>query len=78
MIGSGNSEHITSLIASFTQSNEALIRQLNQIMYWFRGALGRDDVWAMSHLERELAISFINDRFKEAGELMKNRIPVFI
>jgi hypothetical protein len=32
----------------------------------------------MSHLEREMAVAFINERFKDASEMMKNRIPVFI
>ena len=50
----------------------------NQMMYYFRGSLGRDDVWALSYLERELMITFLNERFKEAGDLMKKKIPVFI
>jgi len=78
VIGSKNSEVITSVISSFTQQNEALIKQINQLMYYFRGALGRDDAWALCHSERELAIIFINERFKDAGDLMKKNIPVFV
>ena len=78
MIGTNNNEIITSVISAFTQQNEALIHQLNQLLYYFRGALGRDDVWAMSFIEREMSIAFINDRFKEAKDLIKNNVPVFI
>jgi hypothetical protein len=66
------------MISSFTRQNESLIHQINQLMYYFRGSLGRDDAWALSYVEREIAISFINDRFKDAGEMMKAQIPVFV
>ena len=78
MIGSGNPEVISSVISSFTRQNEAFIKQLNQMMYWFRGSMGRDDLWVMSYAERELAIAFLNERFKEASDLMKKHVPVFL
>jgi len=78
VIGSNNSVVISSVIASFTRQNEDLVKSLLQLQYYFRGALQRDDVWGMSHVERELAIDFVNSRFKEAGELMKKQIPVFL
>lgn len=65
------------LINSFARDNEALFDQLYQIQYYFRGALTREDTWAMSAVEREKAIEFLNKRFKEVGELIKNRVPVF-
>lgn len=43
-----------------------------------RGSLNRDDVWAQSHVEREMIIEFLNERFKDAGDMMKKQIPVFI
>lgn len=76
MIGSGDNEIISSVISSFTRQNEALIKQLQQLMYYFRGSLGRDDAWAMCYAERELAISFLNDRFKEVGEIWKKQKQV--
>ena len=78
MIGSNDPEIIRSVISSFTLQNEALVNQLYQLMYYFRGALGRDDAWSMSFIEREMAITFINERFKDAADLMKKQIPVFL
>ena len=78
MIGSGNNEIITSVISSFARQNEGLIKQINQMMYYYRGSLGRDDAWALSHVEREMMIEFLNERFKDAGDMMKKQIPVFI
>ena len=78
MIGSHNNLIISSVISSFTRQNEELMKSLLQLQYYFRGSLTRDDVLAMSFVEREIAIGFLNDRFKEAGELMKRQIPVFL
>ena len=78
MIGSHNNLIISSVISSFTRQNEELMKSLLQLQYYFRGSLTRDDVLAMSFSEREIAIGFLNDRFKEAGELMKRQIPVFL
>ena len=78
MIGSGNNAVIASVITSFTRQNEELIKSLQQLLYYYRGALGRDDAFAMSHAERELCIGFLNDRFKDAGVMIKKQIPVFI
>jgi hypothetical protein len=78
VIGSRNIDIINSTISSFTQQNEFLIKQINQLMYYFRGSLGRDDAWALSPIEREIMIEFLNDRIKDAGNLMKKNIPVFI
>lgn len=78
MIGTRNPEFITTMISSFTQANEVLANTINQIMYYFRGSLTRDDAWAMCFTEREIAVQFINDRFKDAQEMMKAQIPVFV
>jgi len=71
VIGTNNGELIQTVINSFTRDNEALIEQLNQILYWFRGAMTRDDVWALTPAERDRAVDFLNKRMKEAGDLMK-------
>ena len=47
-------------------------------MYYFRGSLTRDDAWALTYVERELCIDFLNRRFKEAGDMIKNKISPFI
>lgn len=78
MIGFNDTEVIASVISAFTRQNEDLVKSIYQLMYYYRGALGRDDVWSLSHAERELAIEFLNERFKDAGELIKKQIPVFL
>ena len=78
MIGERNDEIIRQVIASYTRQNEDLVKTLITFQYWFRGAMNRDDAWALSPIEREMAITFINDRFKEAGDLIKKDIPVFL
>lgn len=78
MIGSGNNEIIASVISSFTRQNEELVKSLQQLLYYYRGALGRDDVFALSHAEREICVNFLNERFKDAGDMIKKQIPVFV
>lgn len=78
MIGSGDRFIINEVLTSYVKENEILVDQLESILYWFRGAITRDDVWAMSPHEREKSIDFINKRFKEAGELMKKNIQSFL
>jgi len=78
VIGSNDNEWINHTLSSFTRENEALYKQLMSIQYWFRGALNRDDSFALSYLERETYIEFINARFDSASDLMKKQIPVFI
>jgi hypothetical protein len=78
VIGTKNPETITSVISSFTRQNEALLDVINQLLYYFRGSIGRDDAWALSFTEREMMISFLNKRFEEAGEMIKKKIPVFL
>lgn len=78
MIASKNPKVIDLIIKAFAQQNENLVKYLLRLQYYFRGSLSRDDVWAMSYAEREIATEFLNDRFKEAGDFMKKQIPVFI
>lgn len=78
MIATRDERIIATLIKAFTQQNQDLIKTLLQLQYYFRGALNRDDVWAMSPAERELAVEFLNGRFKDAAEMMKKEIPVFL
>ena len=54
-----------------------LVKSIFQISYYSRGAWSRDDVWAMSPMERDRAVEFINERFTEVNELIKKQIPVF-
>jgi hypothetical protein len=73
-----NKKLIDEMLRSFTSSNEQLINVLIQLQYYMRGAMSRDDVWALSPSERDLYLEFINKRFKDAGEMIKKQIPVFI
>lgn len=54
-----------------------MVKSIQQIGYYNRGFYNRDDVWAMSPMERDRAIEFLNDRFKEVNDLIKKEIPVF-
>lgn len=78
MIGSKNQELIGQVISSFNRENDALVDQLLQILYWFRGSVTRDDVWQLTPYEREKYVEFLNKRFKDAGDLMKKQVPVFL
>ena len=78
MIETNDADLTVALINSFTQQNEILIKSLMNILYRFRGALNREDIWMMSPIERDYAVDFINERIKEAGDLIKKQIPVFI
>lgn len=66
------------MIAAFTRDNDRLFDQLQHILYYFRGALGRDDVWRLNPYEREKAVEYINQRMKDAGDMMKKQVPVFL
>lgn len=77
MIGSNDQQVITRVFKSFETENEALVKAVQQIGYYNRGFYTRDDVWAMSPMERDRAIEFLNERFKEVNDLIKKSIPVF-
>jgi hypothetical protein len=77
VIGCCNSEEIRWVIDSFARENDTLIKQLNQIQYYSRGAINRTDAWSMCATEREQIIDFINDRIKDAGEMIKRGISVY-
>jgi len=66
------------MMRAFTSANEQLINLLIQLQYYMRGSMSRDDVWALTPSERDLYLEFINKRFKEAGEMIKKQIPVFL
>jgi len=71
-------EVINSVLTSFTLENEALVNLLFQLQYYFRGALSRDDVWAMSPAERDIAIRFLEKRFKDAEKAQKTGLHQFL
>lgn len=78
MIGSNNPDLIQQVIAFYNRDNDILVDQLLSILYWFRGAITREEVWQLTPYEREKALEFLNKRFKDSGELMKKNIPVFL
>lgn len=78
MIGTGKTELIELVINTFSRENDQLMDQLISILYWYRGAITRDDVWQLTPYEREKHIEFLNKRFKDAGDMMKKQISVFV
>lgn len=78
MIGTNNQGLIQQVISIYSTENNNLVDQLLSILYWFRGAITREEVWQLTPYEREKSIEFLNKRFKEAGDMMKKQIPVFI
>ncbi len=71
MIETADQALITRVLEGFAAENDALMSQMLDIQYYFRGALGRDDMWMMSPIEREHAVDFLNKRFKEIGDIAK-------
>lgn len=78
MIATGNQAIIKQVIESFIRENDLLVDQILSILYWYRGAITREDVWQLTPYEREKSIEFLNKRFKDAGEMIKKQIPVFL
>ena len=78
MIGTRKQELIRQVLEVYTTENDNLVNQLLSILYWYRGAITREEVWQLTPYEREKSIEFLNKRFKEAGDMMKKQIPVFV
>jgi hypothetical protein len=78
VIETRNDSFIKSVISSFTRQNENLIKVLMTLQYYFRGSITRESALMMSHAERELAIEFLNQRFDDAKDMIKQNIPVFL
>lgn len=78
MIATGDRNVIKQVIDSFARDNDSLVDQILSILYWYRGSITREDAWQLTPYEREKSIEFLNKRFKEAGEMMKKQIPVFL
>ena len=76
MIGSRDQHSIAHVLTMFQRDNDALIDSLIQLQYYMRGAISRDDLWAMTPIERERYFDFLNKRFKEVNEMLKHQIPV--
>lgn len=74
MIGTNDQAIIARVIQSYAHENARLVDQLVQMQYYFRGALSRDDIWAMAPIERERWMDFLNKRFEEIGDLMKKGV----
>lgn len=74
MIATKDQALYATVLNSFTRHNESLAKTIHFLMYYFRGALSRDDAWMMSPAERDVAMTMIQERFKDASELMKAKI----
>ena len=77
MIQSKNLNAITQVTNQYTLENITLTKSIYQLIYYFRGGLSREDAWAMSPAERDIAFEFLQERMKEVGDLVKKQIPVF-
>lgn len=71
MIETEDQALITRVLDSHKAENDALMNQLYDIWYYWRGGMNRDDVWAMCPAEREFAVDFLNRRFKEIGDITR-------
>jgi hypothetical protein len=78
VIGTRKQELIRQVLEVYTTENDNLVNQLLSILYWYRGAITREEVWQLTPYEREKCIEFLNSRFKDAGDMMKKQIPVFV
>lgn len=76
MIGTNDQALIARVIQGYARENARLVDQLVQLQYYFRGSLTRDDIWAMSPIERERWTEFLNKRFEEIGDMMKKGVTV--
>lgn len=62
------------VLSSFAHQGESLMKTVWFIMYYFRGAMSKDDAWNLTPAERDSSIAFIQERFKEAGEMIKAKL----
>lgn len=74
MIISGEPSRIASMIDSMAHDVRNLLKQAVEIAWYSRGSIQYETALAMSPLERDIAIEFVNNRM----ELQKkNPTPVY-
>jgi hypothetical protein len=57
------------------RDTKTIITNVIQLAYFMRGAMGYNDVmYSMSYVERDMAMTFVNDRLESEG---KNPHPVY-
>jgi len=74
MIMSGDSSRIAEMIDGMAKDVRNLLKQAIEISWYSRGSIQYDTALAMSPLERDIAIEFVNIRLE--GQ-KKNMNPVY-
>lgn len=74
MIISGESSRIAEMINSMGVDVRNLLKAAVEISYFSRASIPYETVLAMTPLERDIAIEFINKRLEQAGKMP---FPVF-
>ena len=64
MIMSGDSSRITEMINSLALDVRSLLKQAIEIAWYSRGSIQYETALAMSPLERDMAIEFVNNRLE--------------
>lgn len=64
MIMSGDSSRIAEMINSLALDVRSLLKQAIEIAWYSRGSIQYETALAMSPLERDIAIEFVNNRLE--------------
>jgi hypothetical protein len=64
MIMSGDSSRIAEMINSLALDVRSLLKQAVEIAWYSRGSIQYETALAMSPLERDIAIEFVNNRLE--------------
>jgi len=74
MIMSGDTSRIAEMINSMATDVRNLLKQAFEIAWYSRGSIQYETALGMSPLERDIAITFVNDRLEMQK---KNPHPVY-
>ena len=71
----GDAEQINLMYVRLNRDTKTIINNAIQLAYFMRGAMIYNDImYTMSFVERDMAMSFVNDRLESEG---KNPHPVY-
>ncbi len=71
----GDVEQINLMYLRLNRDTKTIINNIIQLVYFMRGAMEYNNViYSMSFIERDMAMSFVNDRLEQEG---KNPHPVY-
>jgi len=70
-----DTEQINVMYDRLNRDTKTIINNSIQLAYFMRGAMAYNDImFSMSYVERDLAMTFVNDRLESEG---KNPHPVY-